>query len=812
MILNKAYVKALKMIDESALICEDAEGKNINRAEKFIKQKYPEYLDRELTLPNGDKKKMSARDWVTQIRNDIPSSRLPKTENGKDSCKFLLGVTRLYFGFAKDSRQDEIQGKISQLEKIMKILTTSHASEYDNDLNGLSYNDLDNKFKGTIQKNLDNEINALKNQKFERDTSYKFIPIPDFKTAKRFGKWTSWCVTHQESMYDSYTKNGLGLFYFCIKDGFETVKKVEGEGSPLDEYGKSMIAISVNDDGSLNTATCRWNHDNGGNDKIFKDAAEVSRFFGVNFFETFKPRSVDELLDKFKKEAVPSKIADKLGGIETKNGLHVVKDGRVQTWKCIYFDLEVKCYAYDHFYWFDANGNEIEAPQKVDEDFNCSGCNFLTSLKGAPQKVGRDFDCSNCTSLTSLEGAPKEIDRDFICYDCTSLISLEGASQKVGRDFYCANCSTLTSLKGAPKIVGRDFNCSICNQLTSLEDAPQKVGRDFVCHNCISLTSLEGTPKEVGGDFVCNDCHSLTSLEGAPQKVGKNFYCDRCTSLTSLKGAPQKVGRYFVCDFKLNKQKKEYLVWLKTNPKENYKELKTESINMIDLKKVYEDAVMAAGDAGAAVGDIAPASSANAGDADIVPNKGSITTTDDVLGKHCDHHKDGYLGPECFHVPARAKYEIPSKKRKGQKNPYTKGMKVLTDAELDRDTILAIHKIPEANIIDFVQEIIDPDTYGYADPEDIEDSQTVKEIQAIIYCPSLQLFFIKFKVNGSNRSLFVKADFEDGKFKLADDADSQHIVYNAKEAKHEFDKLLVNGKLASKTARSMKCWTVWGGI
>ena len=160
--LKKIYNKATSMLDEAYLICEDAEGKNINKAEKFIKQNFPEYVGRELTLPNGDKKTMSARDWVTQVRNDVPSSRLPKTENGKDSCKFLLGVTRLYFGFAKDTRQDEIQGKISQLEKIMKILTASHASEYDNNLNGLSYSDLDNKFKGAIQKNLDNEINALK--------------------------------------------------------------------------------------------------------------------------------------------------------------------------------------------------------------------------------------------------------------------------------------------------------------------------------------------------------------------------------------------------------------------------------------------------------------------------------------------------------------------------------------------------------------------------------------------------------------------------------------------------------------------------
>ena len=590
------------MLDEamndkaSIVLTEDAEGKNINRAEKWIKQNFPEYVGRELTLPNGDKKTMSARDWVTQVRNDVPSSRLPKTENGKDSCKFLLGVTRLYFGFAKDTRQDEIQGKISQLEKIMKILTTSHVDEYDNNLNGLSYSDLDNKFKGAIQKNLDNEINALKGQQFKRDTSYKFIPIPDFETSKRFGKWTSWCVTHQKSMYDSYTKNGLGLFYFCIKDNFESVEKVKGEGCPLDEYGKSMIAISVNDDGSLNTATCRWNHDNGGNDNIFKDAKEVSQFFGVNFFDTFKPRSVDELLAKFKKEAVPSKIADKLGGIETKNGLHVVKDGRVQTWKCIYFDLEVKCYAYDHFYWFDVNGNEIEAPQKVDGYFNCSECNSLTSLEGAPQKVdgdfncnrceslaslegapqevGGNFNCSNCTSLTSLEGAPQKVDRDFFCYGCTSLTSLEGAPQEVGRDFNCNRCNSMTSLKGAPQKVNGDFACTDCTSLTSLKGAPQKVDRDFFCSNCTSLTSLEGAPQKVSENFYCNNCTSLTSLEGAPQEVSGNFFCYGCDSLTSLEGAPQKVGGNFNCyETKItSEQEKAYKAWLKTHPKESYKE------------------------------------------------------------------------------------------------------------------------------------------------------------------------------------------------------------------------------------------------
>ena len=562
------------MLDEAfnkeQFLYEDVEGKNINRAEKWIKQNHSEYLNRELTLPNGDKKVMTARDWVTQVRNDVPSSRLPKTESGKDSCKFLLGVTRLYFDFAKDTRQDEIQGKISQLEKIMKILTTSHANEYDNNLNGLSFKDLDDKFKGVIQKNLDNEINSLKSKTFKRDTSYQIVPIPNFATAKKYGKWTSWCVTHQRSMYDSYTKGGLGLFYFCLKDGFQSVKKAIGEGCPLDEYGKSMIAISVNDDGSLNTATCRWNHDNGGNDNIFKDAREVSEFFGVNFFETFKPRTADELLAKYKSEAIPSKIADKLGGVETKDGLHMMKNGRVQTWKKVYDGPEGKCYAYDHFFWFDDDGNEIDAPMKVNGtfsfpectslislsgapqevggDFSCSYCKSLTSLEGAPQKVSGNFDCTYCTALTSLKGAPQKVGGSFWCQRCTSLTSLEGAPQEVGGTFSFPECTSLISLEGAPQKVGGGFNCSYCKSLTSLEGAPQKVGRDFYCSNCTALTSLEGTPQKVGRDFICSYCNSLTSLKGAPQKVGRDFYCVECKSLTSLEGAPQKVGGGFQCN------------------------------------------------------------------------------------------------------------------------------------------------------------------------------------------------------------------------------------------------------------------------
>ena len=99
-----------------------------------------------------------------------------------------------------------------------------------------------------------------------------------------------------------------------------------------------------------------------------------------------------------------------------------------------------------HFCFIDKNGNEVENVI-IKNNFNCSYCASLTSLKGAPQKVGRDFACHDCASLTTLEGAPKEVSRDFYCSNCNTLTSLEGAPQKVGRDFYCYNCTSLTSLK-----------------------------------------------------------------------------------------------------------------------------------------------------------------------------------------------------------------------------------------------------------------------------------------------------------------------------------------------------------------------------
>ena len=126
------------------------------------------------------------------------------------------------------------------------------------------------------------------------------MKIESFEEAEKYGKYVDWCVTHAEQSYNSYTKNRMCPFYFCLKDGFENLSATAGRGCPLDEYGLSMIAVSINPDGSCNTCTCRWNHANGGNDTVMSPK-ELSTVVNRNFYDVFKPVTIEEMAEARKK-------------------------------------------------------------------------------------------------------------------------------------------------------------------------------------------------------------------------------------------------------------------------------------------------------------------------------------------------------------------------------------------------------------------------------------------------------------------------------------------------------------------------------
>ena len=186
---------------------------------------------------------------------------------------------------------------IGKLNQTLKLLATAHADEYDNNLNGIAANELIERFRTESNVEYSNDVKAHNATQFVENTHYKIYRIENFDEASKFSTYTSWCVTEGENNYDAYTNNGYGLFYFCIRDDFKAVKAVPSEGCPLDNYGLSMIATSVDEDGKCNTITCRWNHDNNGNDNIMTPM-QLSKLIGRNYYQVFKPYTKEELYAK----------------------------------------------------------------------------------------------------------------------------------------------------------------------------------------------------------------------------------------------------------------------------------------------------------------------------------------------------------------------------------------------------------------------------------------------------------------------------------------------------------------------------------
>ena len=101
-----------------------------------------------------------------------------------NDCKFLLGVTRLYFD---NQSNPEIQSLFNKLNKILKIINTAHEAEYDNNLNDLSFEELDKKFSGSVQKELNSDKEEIDKLVLIKQQDYEIIPINSFEEAKKYG-------------------------------------------------------------------------------------------------------------------------------------------------------------------------------------------------------------------------------------------------------------------------------------------------------------------------------------------------------------------------------------------------------------------------------------------------------------------------------------------------------------------------------------------------------------------------------------------------------------------------------------------------
>ena len=291
--INKKLIEEVKYItklmgiseEKCYLITENAKNNNMKSARRYLEEKLG--WDNEQIM-----------DFFGKMQHDIPNVRM-------NNCKYFLGVTRMIM-----EKQLTDGESIMKLNSILKYINNDESlnSSFDRNLNGLTFEKLSEQTTEGMEQAYKSERERLGSTDFgERNTSYNIVKINSFEEASEYGKYTPWCVTHKIKAFNDYTNNGICVFYFCLKDGFENVKEKIGENCPLDEYGLSMIAVCVDENGKCKTVTCRWNHDNGGNDNIMS-TDELSRLLGVNFYEVFKPSTVFK--DKLEKALSLAKKGD----------------------------------------------------------------------------------------------------------------------------------------------------------------------------------------------------------------------------------------------------------------------------------------------------------------------------------------------------------------------------------------------------------------------------------------------------------------------------------------------------------------------
>ena len=265
--------KLCDIISESViktLITESQESASIKEATRLV-------MDR-----LGYSKEQADKFIRIDLRASLPNLR------SKQGGKFILGVTRMYLdGQISDA------STISSLNQTLKyIVTPAHYNEYDRNLNGLSAQQLIDRFKQARTDDLEKDKAELGTAQYTEHPEYKIVRIDSFEQATQYGGYNDWCLAQPNGKYnyEQYTSNGVNQLYFILRDGFEKEPRIKGENAPYDSYGLSMMTVIVDPDGMMTQSTTRWNHENDSSDSAFTPK-QISDIIGRNFYEAFKPNT-----------------------------------------------------------------------------------------------------------------------------------------------------------------------------------------------------------------------------------------------------------------------------------------------------------------------------------------------------------------------------------------------------------------------------------------------------------------------------------------------------------------------------------------
>jgi len=281
---------------------EDAASTAKHKAKRTIRNVLPQFNTVFDEIAKDDRNKPILTDkGNTQTVIEYLEHHLRNTffHDGITNIKFEPGAARIAYG-ELGLQANEDSRKLTLLGKILQEISIAHDTEYDSNLNGMTFEELNERFGASIRKSDAETQEKLKNKTYER-SDYIIKWIPDFSTAQQYSQYTDygpnehWCLTHQERMWGSYTgSHNENKVYFCHVPNFESVPRETGPNAPLDTYGLSLISVIVTPDKQLRAVTCRWNHTNGGSDGVMNDE-QLSDLLGGYVFDLCPPYSREEV-------------------------------------------------------------------------------------------------------------------------------------------------------------------------------------------------------------------------------------------------------------------------------------------------------------------------------------------------------------------------------------------------------------------------------------------------------------------------------------------------------------------------------------
>lgn len=370
------------------LLFEGVETKNMSAAKHFLRDKY-DYDD------------SSALNYIGAIKRMLPNSRVAK-------CKFMQGIVRMITA-------GELEDELIRFE-VNRALEFAGSDEYkdkfDKNLNGISAEEFIKEMNSVIKKDIEKKKAKIAKLNLTKNSDYEVYRMNSFEDASKFSKYTSWCICHSFESFRVYSCEGLGEIFIIVRKDYKDIPEEKGEGYPLDNYGKSMIEVSLYPDGSCNTIVSRWNRVEdaglaGSSDNIMNEV-ELSEIIGVDFFKVFKldtnnqKKKIDysEFVEKAKEyiESNEITVLDKDTGSETRDNI------KRQAYRVYKYDLRDKNYVKSDIYYDVVYAKALGLEEKYGKDIAA-----ILDNKGNLKKIcifpdfwGWDLDgepyFSNCSS------------------------------------------------------------------------------------------------------------------------------------------------------------------------------------------------------------------------------------------------------------------------------------------------------------------------------------------------------------------------------------------------------------------------------